>query len=334
MRSTGAVGTIARLLLLAACAMAAASAQAAKGSKGAKAPAYQFGVIGHSFKNGGDEAQLRRAIVDTGSDALAFVVATGIKGPEEPCSDTLYAARRALFDEAERPTIVAPAASDWSMCSNSEGRTIAVERLNRLRELFYTDASSLGAHKLALTRLSNSRKFRGYAENAYWESGKVLYATINLPANNNHFRPEAGRNSEFEDRLVANRAWLNRLLALAQGKRFEGMVLFSDGDALARPAPGPHKRDGYAETRHLIEALGQKFGGKLLLVDCAEAAHGGAPEIKWHANIGHLSVGSAVVALKVAPGAPALFTLAPPPADLPPAQEKSASLSRNALRSN
>ena len=39
--------------------------------------------------------------------------------------------------------------------------------------------------------LLNSAKFRAYSENARWEIGNVMFATFNLPANNNHYRIEA-----------------------------------------------------------------------------------------------------------------------------------------------
>ena len=223
------------------------------------APGHEFGVIGHSFTNSRGEAYLEKSLAKTRSHALEFVVATGIKGESEPCSDTLYTRRRDLFDAARRPIVVLPAASDWSGCKNTAGRLVNIERLHRLREVFYPEAESLGARKLALTRLSISSKFRSYAENAYWMADKVLYGTVNIPSNNNHYRPEAGRNSEYEDRSVANRFWLNRLFALARRTKLKAVVLFSEGDikALTEP-PGllerlgrasPTPQDGYAATR-------------------------------------------------------------------------------------
>jgi hypothetical protein len=278
---------------------------------------HQFGVIGHSFHNGGDEARLKRAIADESESALAFVVVTGIKGVQEPCSDKLYERRREIFDDAKRPMIVAPAASDWSECKNTAGRSTAIERLNRLRELFYNESTSLGVRKLPVTRLSASAKFRSYAENAHWEVGDVLYATVNLPANNNHFRSEAGRNSEYEDRLVANRFWLNRLFAMAKREKREAIVLFSEGDVKALEQPRglrallgrtSTKQDGFDEPRRQIAALAQKFNGKVLLIDTAANADT-TPDIEWRGNLGHLSLGSGAVEVKVTPGAASPFSL-------------------------
>ncbi len=278
--------------------------------------AHQFGVIAHPFRKGNNDVMLKQALFDAGQPELAFMVATGIKSASEPCSDKLYAQRKQLLDQATSPVIVSLAASDWSQCKNAQGRSAAIERLNRLREMFFDETSSLGEHKIALARLSTSTKFRSYAENAHWQYGRVLYATINLPADNNHYLPEAGRNSEFEDRMVANRAWLKRLFLMAQRKNLDGIVLFSDGDVgleaeqenqASVPTSGA-KKDGFAETRRQISALAPKFHGKLLLVD-TQGTH--KHTITWHGNLGHLTVDSGAVTVRVNPGTATLFSVKP-----------------------
>ena len=40
--------------------------------------------------------------------------------------------------------IVAPAGSDWTECKNSAGKRNPIERLNRMRELFFGEPRSLG----------------------------------------------------------------------------------------------------------------------------------------------------------------------------------------------
>jgi hypothetical protein len=314
MRPTRSLHRIALALSAVATIAAAAVAHAAPPVHG-----FQFGVIGHSFKSDADEAVLKRAIADATQANPAFIVATGIKAGTEPCSDKLYAQRRALLDESAQPMVVSLAGSDWSACVNSLGRSNAIERLNRLRELFYADGESLGARRLQVTRLSSTAKFRSYAENAHWEYGKVLFATINLPANNNHFRPEAGRNSEYEDRLVANRAWLHRLFTLAERQKMQGLVLFSDGDVGLQQDEGfsllpsfRSKQDGFAEPRRQIKAMAEKFKGKVLLIDTQGAGANAAstePAINWRGNVGHLSVAAEWAEIRVAPNTPTLFTI-------------------------
>lgn len=308
-----------RLLCIALAAMTTAQAAAPLAAR-----EFQFSIIGHPLQQGRDEAALKRAIAEASQSDSAFIVATGIKAANEPCSDKLYTQRHALLNDSAQPVIVSLAGSDWSACINSSGRSNAIERLNRLRELFYVDGESLGARRIAVTRLSSNAKFRSYAENAHWEHGKVLFATINLPANNNHFRPEAGRNSEFEDRLVANRAWLHRLFTLAERQKMQGIVLFSDGDPGVTMEEGfsllpsfRTKQDGFAEVRKQIRTLAEKYKGKVLLIDAQRGAAGAAgaatagdaAAIQWRGNVGHLNMAADWAEVRVAPGTATLFII-------------------------
>lgn len=292
-------------------ALVTAGCLAAAGALAAPAPKdeHSFGVIGHSFSNGGNEEQLKQSLLESSESKLAFVVLIGIKAAKEPCSDRLYIARRNLIDDARRPMIVMPSATDWSDCRNSNGRTAAIERLNRVRELYYPETESLGRRKVDVTRQSSNTKFRSYAENMYWVKGNVLYATVDVPANNNHYLPGAGRNSEFEDRLVANRYWLNRIFAVARSKKHDAVVLFSEGHikppALEKGfrallARSRQPDDGFDAPRKQVAQLARKFSGKVLLID-TDAAPGSRaePAIEWVRNIGHISAGSQALEVTV-----------------------------------
>jgi hypothetical protein len=317
-----------RLAALLAVFLAAGGALAARDGKDAKDEdeAHRFAVIGHASAGDGFDAHLKQALGEADDKSTAFVVVTGIKTAKEACSDKLYQERRELVGDARRPAVVVPAAGDWTECRNSAGRSNAIERLNRMRELFWSEPQSLGAHKLPLTRQSMSPRFRSYAENAHWSVGKVLYASLNLPANNNHYITDAGRNSEYEDRLVANRFWLNRLFAIARRDKLEAIVLFAEGDLKAMSQPTGLRallrravpdNDGFAETRRQVLALAQKFPGKVLLVDSAPLAKGAQPAIEWRGNLGHLSVGQEGIEVAVDPAGKALFKV-----DAPEKQDK------------
>jgi hypothetical protein len=276
---------------------------------------FSFGVIAHPFRVVADESALREAIAETDADNLAFVVVNGIKANAEPCSDALYQQRKAILDSAKNGVILSLAGSDWADCRNRHGRSDAIERLNHLRELLFADEFSLGGSRIPVVRESATAKFRAYAENARWEIGNVMFATFNLPANNNHYRVEAGRNSEFEDRLIANRDWLHRLFLFALSKKLDGIVLFCDGDPLVEPGFLERfdlggKRDGFTETRKLLHELSKKFPGKVLVVH-GQAANKEAPtpEIVWNGKLGKLAAGSTWIKVNVAPGTPNLFSI-------------------------
>ncbi len=293
--------TIHRLLL--ATALLAAMPVRAAGDE------FSIGVIAPSLTAPNDDSALHQAISETDDDNLAFVVVNGIKSAEENCTDTVYLDRKILFDGAKNGLVVSLAGADWTGCRSSSGRTAAIERLNRLRELFFAEDFSFGASKIPLSRQSSAPKFRSYAENARWEFGPVLFATLNLPADNNHFLMAAGRNNEFEDRLIANHDWLQRLVTIATRRRFAALVVFCDSDPLALVTPKP-RHDGYADVRDQLVQLARHFAGRILIVhDSAVARAETSTGISWNGNLGTLAVSSGWLRLTVAPATTALFSI-------------------------
>lgn len=258
---------------------------------------------------------LRATIKATDADNLAFLVANGIKSDAEPCTDDLYARRKALLNSAQNGLILSLAASDWINCKKTNGRSAAIERLNRVRELFFADEFSLGASKIPLMRQSSSPRFRSYGENTRWEINKILFATINLPANNNHYLAAAGRNSEFEDRLIANRDWLQHLIVYASLKKMRGIVLFCDGNPMA-PSKDPHtRRDGFLEIRHQLTMSAAKFHGKILVIH-NQSSSISPSVINWHGNLGEVGTASAWIKVTVTPSSTALFSVSDKPIEI------------------
>lgn len=277
-------------------------------SMAAKSDGFSFAVIAHPIKSASNDDALRAAIEETDDARLAFVVVNGIKAASEPCSDELYLRRKALLQEAQNGLIVSLAASDWAECKAKNGRSAAAAKLSRVRELFFEGEFSFGASKIPVIRQSMTAKYRSFSENARWEIGRTMFATLNIPANNNHYVTDAGRNSEFEDRLVANQYWLHRVFTTAARKRFAGIVLFCDGNPLAEPGRRAGKRDGYAETRRHIRAWAAKFPGKVLLV--YGDTNTSPSSIQWQGNLGTLGAGPGWVSIAVNRSAPVLFRVA------------------------
>ncbi len=277
---------------------------------------FAFGAIGQPVKTPSDAAPLEQALGESDADSLAFVAVDGFKRTDEPCGDALYNQRFNLLTGAKNGVILVPAGSDWGDCRNPTGKQDGLERLARLRELFYPDEFSLGASKIPLIRQSITPKFRIYAENSRWEVGNVLFTSLNLPAGNNRYRTEAGRNSEFEDRAVATRDWLHRSFANARQKSMAGIVLICDGDPLTKPARA-NARDGFAEVRQQLLQLAGKFPGKVLLihnrVDGKQNDGKQTPPrgIIWRGNLGELELNGGWMKVSVKAGDPVLFTAAP-----------------------
>lgn len=274
---------------------------------------FSFGAIGHVFRSAADEGVMRKAIIESDADNLAFVVVNGVKAADEPCTDALYDQRLALLSQSKNGVVLSLAGSDWADCKRGNGRPAAMERLTRVRDVYFQDEMSFGATRLPLSRQSTSTKFRSYAENARWEVGNIVFATINLPAPNNHYLTDAGRNGEFEDRLIANRYWLQRTFTFAQREKRAGVVLFCDGNpAVLSGRTGVRApdgtRDGFVEMRRQIGALAGAYAGRVLVV--YGSARPAAPKsIRWRGNLGELALPAGWLKVNVRPEDEKLFSL-------------------------
>lgn len=269
---------------------------------------FSFGVIPYPTGSAHAETQLGQLIEETDDDNLAFVVANGIKSFDEPCTDKVYQRSKSMLDSAQNGIVVSLAASDWTECRYENGKQAAIARLNRLRDLFFVDEFSLGSTRIPVTRQSTAAKFRAFVENARWEVGKIMFATINLPVNNNHYIFDAGRNSEFEDRLVANRNWLHRVFTFATRGKSEAIVLFCDANPLAIKPQRTERRDGFAETRKQLLSQAADFKGKVLIVH-RQGDKSADPDIVWNGNLGQLGISTGWARIIVDHDRKALFAV-------------------------
>lgn len=273
---------------------------------------FSFAVVANAFRYGPDERTLRHVLDAVSTHAPAFVVVNGIKANQEACSDELYAQRKSLLEKTKLNLILSLGANDWATCQRSNGESAAIARLQRVREIFFTERRAVKEDRIPLVRQSTSEKFRSYSENQRWQVGSIMFATLNLPANNNHYLSAAGRNNEFEDRLVANQEWLQHVFVLAKANQTRGIVLFSEANPLARPLfdhdSGHGQRDGYLEIRRQLLQLSDDFRGKVLLV------HNGKPsrwaslhKLDWRGNLGELGLLTGWAKISVHPRYPTLF---------------------------
>ncbi|WP_354686034.1 hypothetical protein [Cupriavidus necator] len=210
--------------------------------------------------------------------------AGGIKGDTESCSDVVLTSRQQLLSQSPLPLIYVPGETDWAECRLPvNGGFDAVERLNRLRELFFPEDATLGRNPRPVQRQSDQALFRSFRENMRMSVGDVLIVGLNVPGDNNHYRNEGGRNSEFEDRREANRQWLARAFTLARQRDMDGIVVVAHGDPhfangwekKGRPSlldgfMRHRTRDGYLEFKRQLRDLTARFRGQVLLVHAGE----------------------------------------------------------------
>lgn len=243
----------------------------------------------------------------------SFAILNGVKSDSESCSDELYTERKNLIDTIDIPVIISVSGNDWVNCRNGRGDSIAIERLIRLKEIFFENTSSQENNPIELTRQSLGSRFSNYPENAYWHMHSILFATVHMPSDNNHFTTAAGRNNEFEDRAIANRQWLDRLFRIASRNRYKGIVLISDGNPFLsadRTGQDPAFRDGFHEIRQQLNNLVSHYPGRVLFI---HGHHHTAffSDIVWKGRLGTLELHPEWIRIDINPRTQTLFSARP-----------------------
>lgn len=274
-----------------------------------QADSFHFSVLMHVLQDSGDENQLRIALETAQAANPAFIVVNGMRSTREPCTDRLYRQRTALLESSVAPVILSLAGDDWITCRDKQNRPAPTAWLNLLRDQVYGDISWSGGKHIPLRRQSAITAFRNYSENTRWTVENLLFATLNVPANNNHYVASAGANSEFEDRQIANRDWLRRLATQALRERRAAIVLFCDGNPLPDPGRRTEPRDGYIELRQQLKNLAEKSGAKVLVVQGTASAQKTSDTISWNGRLGYVNLRPGLSTITVDPSADLTFSV-------------------------
>jgi len=186
---------------LAALALALCATQCAVFAPGPAA--FAFGVVGDAPYTPAEEGPFRRTIEHMNAERLAFVTHVGDILGGQKCTDAIYAERREMFDRSRHPFIYTPGDNEWTDCRDRGDDPI--ERLARLRELFFAGPESLGQERIV------TEYQEGYPENRLWSVNGVRFATLNYPGHDNNVGHGARNDEEARKRSAANARWLGRL---------------------------------------------------------------------------------------------------------------------------
>ncbi|HXF68072.1 MAG TPA: hypothetical protein VNK67_15420 [Burkholderiales bacterium] len=230
----------------------------------ADAAEFAFGAFGDLPYTREEEQRFPDLIAEMNREALAFVVHVGdFKSAWSACTDELFLERRGWFDLSHHPLVYVPGDNEWTDCTRPlAGAREPLERLAKLREIFFREARSLGQRALALARQSElSRATRDYPEHARWEHGGVLFVTLNAPGPDNHARrmPE-----EHARRLAASLRWLEEAFRLARSRDLRAVVVMMHANPWSLATGRP--RRGFAELIAALAGLVRDFPGEVLLV--------------------------------------------------------------------
>jgi len=242
--------------LLPALALAAAAVSA-------EAESWRFALIGDTPYSSHERSELPKmlsAIADSQVDVITHI--GDIKSGASRCDDEVYADRYALFNASRAPFVFVPGDNEWTDCERlNNGAYEPLERLEKLRSLFWNSNQSLGQKTLTVERQPGS-----YPEHARFRLGPVLFVTLNLPGGNNNWGLTGEPRAEYAARNPVTLAWLKENFALARREKLSGIVLlFQANPGFSHHAQGLAHR-GYRDFLDALSAEILRFQGQVVAV--------------------------------------------------------------------
>jgi hypothetical protein len=232
-----------------------------------------FGLFGDTPYSAWERDHLPDLIAEMDGENLAFVVHDGdIKNGSSECSDAVLRDIRDVFQASKTPLIYVPGDNEWTDCHRrSNGKYDPLERLDKLRELFFAGDAALGQRKLALKRQSQDAAFSRYRENVRWEAGGALFVGLNLPGSDNNFygthpKDKGGPVPEFVERSTANRVWLAQAFAHARAKKMAGILIVIQANPEFEDINKGKRQPGYEAFVTQLREEAQAFAGQVVLV--------------------------------------------------------------------
>lgn len=208
---------------------------------------FRFGVMGDTPYNAREEREFVAMIARMDAEPIAFAIHVGdIKaGREAPCTDAVYLERKREFDRSAHPVILTPGDNDWTDCRReSNGAMDPIERLARLREVFFADAFALGRERLATRAQSECIApvlpqcgCAAHPENRLWIRSGVVFATLNVPGSENNVGYDTRDDDEAACRGEANRQWLAEAEREARAPGARALVIALQADPWATKKP-------------------------------------------------------------------------------------------------
>lgn len=213
---------------------------------------FAFGVMGDTPYSATEEAAVVKMMEDLNREHLAFVVHVGDfkAGGNSPCTDALYERRLAQFNTSTHPLVYVPGDNDWVDCRRpSNGAMDPLERLEKLRRLFFADRWSLGPRRMLLVpqeecanRVESECRCPGLPENRTWTTEHALFVTLNIQGSNNNVGFDAASDREAHCGNWANKVWLEKAFARAAGAS-QAIVIFIHANPWVRSKDGAY--DGF-----------------------------------------------------------------------------------------
>lgn len=243
-------------------------------SQQAQAASFSFVALGDTAYNGQrDYAPYEALIRDINKERPAFTIHVGDIWGASNCHDEHYEEVRGFFDQYTAPLVLTPGDNEWIDCENpAMGGYDPLERLAKLRALYFSKPQSLGKRPMTLVREADVSPHTDMVENLRWEHRGVLFMTLNVPGPDNGFVIEnMARLDEAYLRNKANVAWLRDGMRIAHESDMKAVVIAFHAEILGntdmRSGNAFAMRNGpFGSLIRELQLASDRFEGQILVI--------------------------------------------------------------------
>lgn len=229
------------------------------------AASFSFVALGDTaYCPGVDYPRYARLIDRINAAGPAFSVHVGDTGLRRMgiCSEEAQAEIAAQFARFDHPLIYTPGDNEWTDCLPDAD---PLERLQRLRERFFSAPTSLGAKPMPVVRQSDESDDKTMVENLRWSKEGVVFATVHVVGSHNGLSNDTeAALLEYHARNLANIAWVRQTFARARAESAPAVVLVFHADM---DWPVAAHSPGYSGLRSALRAETANFDGQVLMVN-------------------------------------------------------------------
>lgn len=183
---------------------------------------FEFGVIGDYPYTPDQVPQFDHLIEAVNDEKPAFLLHVGDLGARV-CTDDDLRTSIAALNRFTMPVVYTPGDNEWTDCQESGADPL--QRLARVRQLFFPTDKSLGQKTLTVTRQSAD-----YPENSRFDFGGVTFVALNETGSNNGTGRTAESDAEAAARQTAVIARIRAGFQAATAAGSKGLVLFFQAD--------------------------------------------------------------------------------------------------------
>jgi hypothetical protein len=226
---------------------------------------FEFALIGDVPYDARHEKEFANVMKEINAADLAFVVHNGDfwwdgaawtekAGGLPPCSDEIFQDRLGLAQSSRHPFIFVPGDNEWADCHRAKPRTYdPLERLTKLRQMFFPGDQSLGRRTTRLTRQSEDTRYAKFRENVRWTHGGVLFVTLHVIGSNNNLGRTPEMDPEYSERDAANLAWMRQAFDLAMRSGSRAIMIIGQANPRFE-----NSWPQYVQQRYMLAGLGFK----------------------------------------------------------------------------